>query len=164
MTNMVDLASVRPCTAPDDALVYDVFCTTWQSEVAALPNQSLAQHVLRIQHIAQERRLAETHPGFERLVVLDDGEPAGRLYLDRNGAQIEILDLTLLEQARGREVGTRLMSELFDLATREDRTIEISISRRREQTNNFYLKQGFRLTAVDDLDNHFEWSPPRTAR
>ena len=53
MTPLGSLTYLRPCAASDDAFLYAVFSTTWESEVAALPNQNLAQHVLRIQHIAQ---------------------------------------------------------------------------------------------------------------
>ncbi len=164
MTNTVGLASVRPCVVSDDALLYNVFCTTWRSEVAALPNQNLAQHVLRIQHIAQERRFDGTHPGFERLVVLHDHEPAGRLYLDRTGEQIQVLDLTLLEESRGQGLGTRILAELVDTATREHRAIELQVPRRHERVTGFYLERGFRLTAVDDLDNHLVRAPTRVAR
>ena len=163
MTNAVGLASVRPCRASDDALLYDVFCTTWRSEVAALPNQNLAQHVLRIQHIAQERRLESTHPGMERFVVLTDHLPAGRLYLDRTGARIEVLDLTLLERFRGEGVGTRLLAELFDTATHEARAITLRVPRRHERVTGFYLDRGFALTAVDDLDNTLVWTPARVS-
>src|SRR4029079_16547239 len=80
MALLGDVAYLRSCTEADDACVYDVFCTTWESEVAALPNQNLAQHVLRIQHIAQERRFASQYPDLQRYIVVQDGEPAGRPY------------------------------------------------------------------------------------
>ena len=92
MTPLGSLTYLRPCAASDDAFLYAVFSTTWESEVAALPNQNLAQHVLRIQHIAQERRFASRYPDHERYVVLVDGQPAGRLYVHQD-------DLTLMEMA-----------------------------------------------------------------
>ena len=116
--------------------------------------------MLRIKHIALERRLAGAHPGLERLVVLAGEVPAGRLYLDRTGERIQVLDLTLLEESRGQGVGTRLLAELFDTARHEDRAIELAVPRRHERVTGFYLDRGFRLTAVDDLDNFLEWTPP----
>jgi hypothetical protein len=78
MWSLGSLACLRPCVQEDEAFLYDVFCTTWENQVAALPNPNLAQHVLRIQHIAQERRFASRYPGHHRYVVLDDGEPVRR--------------------------------------------------------------------------------------
>jgi GNAT superfamily N-acetyltransferase len=161
MSGLASLTRLRSCEASDDALLYDVFCTTWQSEVAALPNQNLAQHVLRIQHIAQERRFAKNHPGYERFVVLEHGEPAGRLYVHRTDEQLEIVDLTLLTAFRSRGIGTALVRELFELATREDLAISLRVGRRLRRVTEFYLRLGFDLVDVDDLDNTFQWTPAR---
>ena len=157
-----DLASMtrlRLCRASDDSLLYDIFCTTWQSEVAALPNQNLAQHVLRIQHIAQERRFATSYPGCQRYLVVEDGEPAGRLYVDQTASEIQIIDLTLLSAYRSRGIGTALMADLFELATRERRVITLRVGRRLRRVTEFCLGLGFDLVAVDDLENQFQWTP-----
>src|SRR5262245_13607447 len=105
------LAYLRPCTDVDDAFLYDVFCTTWESEVAALPNPNLAQHVLRIQHIAQERRFSTRYPSHERFVVLEDGEPAGRLYVHLGESMMHVIDLTLLPRFRSHGIGTRIFRD-----------------------------------------------------
>jgi len=45
MRSLEELPYLRACVDGDDTFLYDVFCTTWESEVAALPNPKLAQHV-----------------------------------------------------------------------------------------------------------------------
>ena len=62
----------------------------------SLPNPGLAQLVLRIQHIAQERRVAGRYPGHDRFVVVEDGERVGRLYVHQGASTLHVLDLTLL--------------------------------------------------------------------
>jgi ribosomal protein S18 acetylase RimI-like enzyme len=159
MADLASLARLRRCADSDDAFLYDVFVTTWQSEVAALPNQNLAQHVLRIQHIAQERRFANAFPQRERYVVLEDGEPAGRLYVDQSGPDLVLLDLTLLPKFRSRGIGTQVVCELFDAAARENRKITLRVPRRQRRTSDFYVSLGFRIVSVDDIDNFFDWEP-----
>ncbi len=151
---------LRPCTASDDAFLYDVFCTTWADEVAALPNQNLAQHVLRIQHIAEERRYASRHPGHERYVVEHDGEPAGRLYLDRDDSSIHLVDLTLLPAFQGRGTGSRILRDLCEQARREQRVLRLRVSRRNRGAVELCHRLGFTLCSVDDLEHHFEWVAP----
>jgi ribosomal protein S18 acetylase RimI-like enzyme len=145
MADLAGLARLRRCDASDDAFLYDVFVTTWQSEVAALPNQNLAQHVLRIQHIAQERRFASGFPGHERYVVLEDEVPAGRLYVDQSGRDIKLLDLTLLPRFRGRGLGSRVVRDLLTEAGREDRKVTLRAPRRTSRATDFYTRLGFRL-------------------
>ena len=158
-----DVAYLRSCTEADDAFVYDVFSTTWESEVAALPNQNLAQHVLRIQHIAQERRFASRYPAHQRYIVLEGGEPAGRLYVHESDTTVHVVDLTLMPRFRDRGIGSRIFRDLFSHAADAGKTITLRVERRNERATLLYSRLGFELTTVDDLDNYFEWVPERAA-
>jgi GNAT superfamily N-acetyltransferase len=161
MTALGRLTYLRPCVASDESFVYDVFATTWQSEVAALPNQNLARHVLRIQHIAQERRFAARYPDHERFIVLaEDGGPAGRLYVYDDGARLHVVDLTLMPRYRSQGLGTRIFRDLLGAAAVDGRSVTSRVSRKNRRATDLFSRLGFRLVAVDDLDNHFEWSPP----
>lgn len=158
MTYLGDLAYLKPCDTTDDSFLYDVFATTWESEVAALPNQNLARHVLRIQHIAQERRFATRYPGHQRFVILEDGLPAGRLYLHHDGPVMHVIDLTLMPAFRSRGIGTRVFTDVCHEAAQDGRSVTLRVGRRNTRATGLYAALGFRLVAVDDLDNHFEWS------
>ena len=159
MTSMGRQSYLRPARASDDAFLYDVFCTTWADEVAALPNQNLAQHVLRIQHIAQERRFAQKYPGHQRYVVVEDGEPAGRLYLHHDETTTHVVDVTLLPRYRSHGLGTRVFADLLAQCADQGRTISLRVSRRNRRAVELCNRLGLTLTAVDDLENHFQWAP-----
>jgi ribosomal protein S18 acetylase RimI-like enzyme len=162
MSAMVDLGRgvcLRPSEPSDDAFLHDVFCTTWESEVAALPNKNLAQHILRIQHIAQERRFASRYPGHERLVVMVGGQRAGRLYLFETDSSLQVVDLTLMPQFRSRGIGTWILRHLMTEATRDGSTISLGVQRTNTRATGLYAALGFQLVSVDDLENGFEWTP-----
>jgi GNAT superfamily N-acetyltransferase len=159
MTSMGRQTYLRPARASDDAFLYDVFCTTWADEVAALPNQNLAQHVLRIQHIAQERRFAQKYPGHQRYVVVEDGEPAGRLYLHHDETTTHVVDVTLLPRYRSHGLGTRVFADLLAQCADQGRTMSLRVSRRNRRAVELCNRLGLTLTAVDDLENHFQWAP-----
>jgi len=153
------IACLRACTEADDAFVYDVFSTTWESEVAALPNQNLARHVLRIQHTAQERRFDTRYPGHRRFVVTHDQERVGRFYLFASGSSLHIVDLTLLPQFRRRGIGTRLVSDLMGEASSDGHRVSMRVSRDDRSAIGLYASLGFHLQSSDDLDHYFEWTP-----
>ncbi|NUR06580.1 MAG: GNAT family N-acetyltransferase [Nocardioidaceae bacterium] len=161
MGSLERLPYLRACVESDDTFLYDVFCTTWESEVAALPNPKLAQHVLRIQHIAQERRFQTRYPEHERYVVLEDGEQAGRLYVNRTSTSLQVVDLTLLPAFQSRGIGTRIFQDIFALAAQDDLTVTIRAPRRNVRATELYTSLGFRLVSLDDLDGSFEWTPPK---
>jgi ribosomal protein S18 acetylase RimI-like enzyme len=160
MGSLGRLAYLRPCEDDDDGFLYDVFCTTWENEVAALPNPNLARHVLRIQHIAQERRFASRYPGHQRFVVLVDGEDAGRVYVHEGLSTLHVIDLTLLPEFRSEGVGTRLVGDLLAHATEREVPVTLRLPRRNKRAGELYTSHGFRLVRVDDLDSYLEWTPP----
>ena len=159
MNILETVTRLRACTKADDAFLYDVFCTTWAHEVAALPNQNLAQHVLRIQHIAQERRFASRYPDHERYVVLVDGQPAGRLYVHQDDLTLHVVDLTLMPEHRSHGLGSQIFRDLFAEAARQGQTVTLRVGRRNRRATDLYTSLGFTLVMVDDLDNYFEWTP-----
>ena len=163
MGSLERLPYLRACVDADDTFVYDVFCTTWESEVAALPNPKLAQHVLRIQHIAQERRFRTRYPNHERYVVEEQGEPAGRLYVDRNETMMHVVDLTLLPKFQSQGIGTRIFQDLFDVAGEDRQVVTLRVPRRNVRATDLYTSLGFRLVSMDDLDSYFEWTPATIA-
>jgi ribosomal protein S18 acetylase RimI-like enzyme len=153
---------LRACTPADDAFLYDVFATTWESEVAALPNQNLARHVLRIQHIAQERRFGKRFAGYQRFVVLDDeGVPAGRLYVCDTVSTMHVVDLTLLPQFQERGIGTRILRDLIGEVGRTGQRLDLRVARSNERAMDLYARLGLELVDADHVDHTFSWDPSR---
>jgi ribosomal protein S18 acetylase RimI-like enzyme len=153
---------LRACTPADDAFLYDVFATTWESEVAALPNQNLARHVLRIQHIAQERRFGKHFAGYQRFVVVDDaGRQAGRLYVCDTVSTMHLVDLTLLPQFQGRGIGTRILRDLMAEVSRTGQNLDLRVARANERAVDLYARLGLELVDADHVDHTFSWDPAR---
>lgn len=158
------LSCLRPARPEDAGLLHDIFCTTWQSEVEALPNQALARHVLRIQHIAQERRFDQHYPGLRRLVLTWDGIDVGRLYLLQTGASVHVVDLTLLPEHRCRGIGSSVLRNLMDQARVEDQSLTVRVPRTNELATVLFERLGFGLVTVDDVDCCLEWVPSRAGQ
>lgn len=150
---------LRAARRADEPFLYDVFCTVWEQEVAAMPDPRLVRHFLRIQHTAQETRLQARFPGHERYVVTHKGEDAGRLYLHRTPSMLHAIDLTLLPRFRSLGIGTRLMQDLLDEARDHAQPVSLRVPRRNERASRLFAGLGFRLVTMDDLDHYFEWDP-----
>jgi ribosomal protein S18 acetylase RimI-like enzyme len=163
MADPSSLAYLTPAGDDDERFLYEVFCTTWADEVAALPNPKLAGHVLRIQYTAQERRFHTRYPGHARYVIRHDGERAGRLYLHITDTMVHAIDMTLLPEFRSRGIGSRVVGDLLAIAAENGQSVTLRVARRNTRANALYNSLGFRLVTMDDLDNYFEWNPPGSA-
>jgi ribosomal protein S18 acetylase RimI-like enzyme len=159
MVELAKLSYLKPARSPDDEFLYEVFATTWADEVAALPNQNLARHVLRIQHIAQERRFDARYPGFRRFVVSHEGTRAGRFYLFGSGSALQIVDLTLLPPFQSRGIGSRLVRDLMREASADGHRVSMHVGRDNERSLALCVAFGFELVSSDDLDHYLEWVP-----
>jgi ribosomal protein S18 acetylase RimI-like enzyme len=104
----------RPIEPDDQELLFRVYASTREEELAAVawePGQKEA--FLRQQFEAQHRWYQENYGGAEFLVVLQGGEPAGRLYVVRWVKEIRLIDIALLPAHRNRGVGSAILEEIL---------------------------------------------------
>jgi GNAT superfamily N-acetyltransferase len=101
---------LRPATPADRGFLCEVYSSTRADELAAVPwDDAQRTAFLRMQFDAQDRWYHEQMPGAGFDVVLLDGVPAGRLYVDRRAQEIRIVDIALLPEHRGAGIGTGLI-------------------------------------------------------
>ena len=146
---------IRRATSQDEGFLFDVYCTTWQKEIAAMPNPNLVQHFLRIQYTAHNVRLQTRFPDHERWVVTHEDKPAGRLFLHRSPSMLHIVEITLLPEFCSAGIGSRILRAVLAEAARDDQAVSLRVPRRNVRAANLYNTLGFRLVALDDQDSYF---------
>jgi len=102
-----------------------------------LRQQFTAQHTYYQQHFATA--------SFQ--VVLRGAAMVGRLYVDRGPTEIRIVDIALLPEYRGQGLGTTLVRDLLDEATRDGKVVTLHVERFNPAVA-WYRRLGFEL--VDD--------------
>lgn len=107
--------SLRPVCDDDRDLLYRVYAGTRSEELALATDwtDEAKERFLRQQFAAQDLFYRENYPGAELSIVLRDGEPVGRLYVDRRLAEIRLMDIALLPEHRGGGLGTALLEDLL---------------------------------------------------
>ena len=106
-------ASLRPAGAGDGEFLFQVFFHTRQAEFAAAGwEPAMVEAFLRSQHQFQDRSYRSAHPRARFQVVLLDGAPVGRLYVDPGPEAIHIIDIALLPAHRSQGLGTELLEDL----------------------------------------------------
>ena len=76
------------------------------------------------------------------MIDLDD-TPIGRLYLDRRGPELRIVDIALFSEHRGRGIGGAVLSDLIDEATIGGVPVRIHVERDNPALA-LYQRLGFR--------------------
>lgn len=104
----------RPVTREDREFLYIVYASTREEELVATGWSSAEKAAfLRSQFDAQAQHYQEHFSGASFDVILRDGEPVGRMYVERRPDEIRIIDIALLPRARERGIGTQILGDIL---------------------------------------------------
>ncbi len=116
------------------------------------------QEFLDMQFTAQHQHYMQYFARASFDIIEFDGEPVGRLYLDRRDDEIRIVDIALLPAYRGRGIGSRFLDDIMTEARDKKRVVRIHV----ENFNpalHFYENLGFRHMDTNGVYHLLEWLP-----
>jgi GNAT superfamily N-acetyltransferase len=150
---------LRTITAADAALVREIYASTRDAEMAVVPwDDEFKQQFLDMQWRAQTHHYDTHNPHADFDLVLLDGEPVGRLYVDRSTEHLELLDIALFASHRSQGIGTLLIRCLMDEARRDGRALRCHVERF-NRAGQLYQRLGFRPIADAGMYVQLEWLP-----
>ena len=120
--------ALRPISTDDTGLLYEIYASTRAEEVQQTgwpPAQQTA--FLRQQFEAQHTWYQTHYQGGDFDLILEGGEPVGRLYVYRQAHDVNVIDIALLPAHRGRSLGTFLMHQILAEADRTGRTVSLHV-------------------------------------
>jgi RimJ/RimL family protein N-acetyltransferase len=154
----------RPIRPEDHDFLRDLYASTREQELAQVTDWCAEQKeaFLTQQFEAQHHHYQKYYPEASFDLILDDGEPIGRLYVSRWEREIRLVDVALVPEARGRGIGTELLRDLLAEGERTGKTVSIH-AERFNPALRLYRRLGFR--EIEDKGPYFlmEWRPPGTA-
>ena len=122
--------TLRPATDADLPFLCRLYASTREEELAGVDwPQEQKDAFLRQQFEAQHAWYREQYAGASFDVVEANGEPAGRLYVDRWPREVRIVDISLLPQHRGRGFGSALLAALFAEADAAGKPVSVHVER-----------------------------------
>ena len=157
----VQAVALRPSAAQDTEFLRRVYYSTREGEMRILPwSDADKAAFLDLQFRAQKKHYEERYPDCAFQVIEIDGAAAGRLYVDRGERDINVLDIALLPEHRGRGIGTRLLEAILAEARGSGRTVSLHV----EQYNparRLYQRLGFRSLESNGVYERMEWRAAR---
>ena len=150
--------SLRPATPADRDLLFRVYASTREEELAPVPWPAEAKEAfLRQQFDAQDAWWRTHYVGATFEVAVVDGRDAGRLYLWEGPSEIRIVDVALLPEARGGGAGRRLIRDVQRRAMAAGKSVTIHVERMNPALA-LYERLGFRLVEDKGVYLFLSWS------
>jgi ribosomal protein S18 acetylase RimI-like enzyme len=134
----------RPITDDDLEFLYNVYASTRMEEMALTgwSEQQVEEFLrmqFRLQHVQYMKNYRE---GGAFDIILVDGAPAGRLYVQRKKNDIRIVDIALMSGFRRKGIGAKIMNDLAAEADQKNLPLSLHV----EQNNpamGLYERMGF---------------------
>lgn len=150
--------ALRPATPEDRDLLFRVYSSTREEELAPVPWPPEAKEAfLRQQFDAQDAWWRTHYDGATFEIVVVDGLDAGRLYLWEGPSEIRVVDVALLPEARRGGVGTRLLEDVKAQAAAAGKAVTIHVERMNPALR-LYERLGFRLVEDKGVYLFLSWS------
>lgn len=147
----------RDASPEDVPFLEYLYATTRIEEMKVVPwtpDQKAA--FIHQQFTAQKNHYEEFYPDCKFLVIEMEGAPIGRLYLDREEENIEIVDIALLPEFRGRGIGRMLLEEILAEGAATGKAVGIYVENF-NPARQLYDKLGFRHIADNGVYHQMEW-------
>ena len=151
--------TLRPATEADYDFMRLLYHSARAEEMKQFPfteEQKVA--FLDAQFAAQSQHYEVHYPTCERRIVVRDGRPVGRLYVDRWRDQIRIVDIALAPEARGGGIGTSLLREILDEGAHSNLPVTIHVEAYNPALR-LYERLGFKAIGTNGVYYLMEWRP-----
>ena len=150
---------LRPMHATDEAFLRRVYAEVRAPEIALFGwDAASAEGFLQMQFNAQHHHYQKCYPQARFDIVERAAEPLGRLYVDRSGADIHVIDIALLAQHRGQGIGATLLRSLQEEAARDSCSVTLQVEQH-NPAQALYLRLGFTETDFQGMHRTMQWRP-----
>lgn len=151
--------SLRKVSAADREFLCAVYSSTRTEELATTDwTHEQKAAFCQQQFDAQDAHYLAHYPNASRDLILADGIPVGRLYVDRWLTEIRIMEITLLPEARGRGIGGKLLADLQDEARKANKLLSIHVERFNPALS-LYSRLGFIVAEDKGVYLLLHWQP-----
>lgn len=122
------LITQRTVTDDDSEFLFRLYASTRSDELALTGWRSdQLEAFLRMQFGLQHNQYRRNYPDANFNLIFINEVPAGRLYVERTGEMIRIIDISLLPEFRGKGAGGRILRNLVEEADAAGCTVSLHV-------------------------------------
>lgn len=151
--------SLRPVTPGDEEILLEIYKRSRGDDLRGLGwTEDRINEFLGMQYDAHKHFLESEYQRATDEVILCEGEPAGRLFVERREHEIRVIDLALLPEHRNNGIGEFLIRRLQNEARLEVKPLRLQVIRFNRAVN-FFERSGFVRTSETGTHFQMEWVP-----
>ncbi len=114
---------------------------------------------VRMQFLAQREHYLRYYPKASMQIIEAEGQPIGRLYVDRWTREIRIMDIALLPEFCGKGLGSQLIAAIQDEGRQTGKDVTIHVEKFNPALR-LYQRLGFEIAGDKEVYYFMRWTPP----
>jgi ribosomal protein S18 acetylase RimI-like enzyme len=150
---------LRPANAKDEEFLLNLFISTRSDEFRLVTLEKKQKEALiAMQFKAQSGQFFMSYPQAQNSIILWNGDPIGRILIDRGETEFTLVDIALLPAHRNRGIGTALLKDLITEAANAGRPIRLHVVSS-NSAKRLYERLGFCQVGGDAAYVEMRWAP-----
>jgi len=145
-----DSVSLRPATTDDEAFLRKLFASVRIDEFRLLADPRQLEALINMQFNLQRQQYEAGYPAAEHNIVLQNGQPVGRLLVDQGAREVTLVDVALLPECRNRGIGKYLLEELLAQAATARKPVRLHVVKT-NPARRLYERLGFSIIGEDGM-------------
>jgi len=143
--------SLRPATSADEDFLLQLFASTRVDEFKFLDaDRRQKEALVRMQFDLQRQQYDAGYPEADHNIILRDGQPIGRLFVDDGDREITLVDVALLPEHRNSGIGKYLIQQLITRAADEKKAVRLHVLKS-NPAQRLYQRLGFARVGEDGM-------------
>ena len=162
MQEIATLLSSRPAAAADDPFLLKLFASTRAEELALLNfSEQQKEAFIKMQFEAQRRG----YPPADHQIIFFRDRPVGRTLVKRSDDGFQLIDISLLPDARNAGIGEHLITELQNEAAALGKPVKLHVMTT-NPARRLYERLGFKRIEEQSANAGAQvylemiWTPP----
>lgn len=150
---------LRAAVPEDLAFQRQLYATTREDEMnAAQFTPEMREAFIAMQFHAQTTHYTQHYPTAQWSIIECEGKSAGRLIVHRAEDHLNIMDIALMPEFRGRGIGTALLERIFEEARSKQLPVRL-FAFTTERAIKLYHRLGFVDVQSDGIHTELVWRP-----
>jgi len=149
---------LRPFNQDDLAFLRTLYTSSREKEMAMANFDDVNKTLFISQQFnAQHSSYLLNYPNANFDLILRNGHPIGRLYVDRRPVELRIMDITLLPAWQNKGIGTGLMKDVQAEGNQTNCALSLHVENNNLRAQQWYIKLGFRRISASPTHSFMVW-------
>jgi ribosomal protein S18 acetylase RimI-like enzyme len=152
--------TLRRIENQDESFLLTLFFDS-HPELTSIPglDDATKNMMIRQQFLAESHFLTTQYPDADLHLIIGDGQPIGKLFVNRGPDEYRILVIAVLSEYRNRGIGRRLLEDVLQEAKQVQKRVRLQVMWFNDAARSLYMKLGFEVLEEKGVYCEMQWTP-----